>query len=133
MFMRLYGISYSQFRRLKEHYEKHGICPRQHGNTKRLPENTLSQSTVEDLHSFLANYVEENAIMLPGRIPEYKSDDIKILSSSETKISVWRVYRSASSVVGGVLSQHSRCQANDGPLHDLSTEHKQTSTGCQSF
>lgn len=95
MFMRLYGISYSRFRRLKEHYEKHGICPRQHGNTKRLPENTLSQSTVEDLHSFLANYVEENAITLPGRIPGFKSDDIKILSSSETKMSVWRVYSSA--------------------------------------
>ena len=56
MFLHFYGISYLRFRRLKEHYEQHGISPRQHGNTKRLPQNTLPQSTIEDVHSFLANY-----------------------------------------------------------------------------
>ena len=34
----------------------------------------------------------ENAIVLPGRIPGFKSDDVKVLSSNETKTSVWRVY-----------------------------------------
>ena len=34
MFLHLYGVSYSRFRRLKEHYEKQGIAPRQHGNAK---------------------------------------------------------------------------------------------------
>ena len=72
-----------------------GICPRIHGNTKRLPENTLSQATVEGVCTFLTNYVEENAISLPGRIPGFKSDDIKVLSSSESKIGVWRVYEAA--------------------------------------
>ena len=95
MFLHFYGISYSRFRRLKEHYEQHGISPRQHGNTKRLPENTIPQETIENVHSFLANYVEENAIVLPGRIPGFKSDDVKVLSSSETKIGVWRVYEKA--------------------------------------
>lgn len=92
MFMLFYGISYSRFRRLKEHYEQHGICTRSHGNTKRLPENTLPQSTVEDVCAFLSNYVEENAITLPGRIPGFKSDDIKVLPSCETKMGVWRSY-----------------------------------------
>ena len=95
MFLQFYGISYSRFRRLKEHYEQHGISPRQHGNTKRLPQNTLPQSTIEDVHSFLANYVEENAIVLPGRIPGFKNDEVKVLSSSETKIGVWRKYETA--------------------------------------
>ena len=44
---------------------------------------------VEDVKSFLMNYVEEKAISLPGRIPDYKSNDIKLLSASETKMSVW--------------------------------------------
>ena len=92
MFLRLYGISYSRFRRLKEHYESHGISQRTRGNHKRLPSNTLPQMVVEDVNSFLANYVEENAISLPGRIPGYKNDDIKLLSSSETNMSVWRDY-----------------------------------------
>ena len=97
MFLHFYGISYSRFRRLKEHYEQHGISPRQHGNTKRLPQNTLPQSTIEDVHSFLANYVEENAIVLPGRIPGFKNDEVKVLSSIETKIGVWQKYETAKS------------------------------------
>ena len=95
MFLHLYGLSDSRFRRLKEHYQTYGICPRIHGNTKRLPENTLSQVTVEGVRTFLTNYVEENAISLPRRIPGFKSDDIKVLSSSESKIGVWRVYEAA--------------------------------------
>ena len=61
MFLHLYGISYSRLRRLKEHFETHGIYPRTHGNTKRLPSNTLPQSTTENVHNFLTNYVEEHA------------------------------------------------------------------------
>lgn len=64
MFLHLYGISYSRLRQLKEHYETHGIYPRTHGNTKRLPSNTLPQSTTENVHNFLTNYVEENALIL---------------------------------------------------------------------
>ena len=67
-------------------------------NTKRLPENTLPQSTKKDVHSYIANYVEENAISLPGRIPGFKSDEVKVLPSSETKIGVWRVYETACKV-----------------------------------
>ena len=92
MFLHFYGISYSRVRRLKDHYEQHGICARSHGNTKRLPENTLPKSAIEDVHTFLVNYVEENAITLPGRIPGFKSDNVKVLPSCETRMSVWRAY-----------------------------------------
>lgn len=95
MFLIFYGLSYSRFRRLKDHYENHGISQRSHGNSKRLPSNTLPQAVVEDVKSFLTNYVEENAIQLPGRIPGYKNEEIKLLSSSETKMSVWRHYTAA--------------------------------------
>ena len=95
MFLCFYGVSYSRFRRLKDHYEKHGISLRQHGNTRRLPDNALPQSTIEDVHSFMSNYVEENAIVLPGRIPGFKSDEVKVLHSSETKMGAWHVYKSA--------------------------------------
>lgn len=95
MFLHLYGISYSRFRRLKEHYEEHGISQRAHGNRKKLPHNTLPQAVAEDVKNFLSNYVEENAILLPGRIPGFKNDDIKLLSSSDTKMSVWRTFKRA--------------------------------------
>ena len=92
MFLHFYGLSDSRFRRLKEQYQNHGISPRTHGNAKRLPQNTLPQSAIEAVDTFLSNYVKENAICLPGRIPGFKNDDIKVLSSSESKTSVWRAY-----------------------------------------
>ena len=93
MFLNLYGIGYSRFRRLKEHYEANGLSLRLHGNSKRLPPNTLPQAVTEDVKNFLTNYVEENAVLLPGRIPGFKKDDIKLLSSSDTKMSVWREFK----------------------------------------
>ena len=35
----------------------------------------------------------KNAILLPGRIPGYKRDDIKLLPSSCTKRAVWLLYQ----------------------------------------
>ena len=95
MFLNLYGISYSRFRRLKDHYGENGISLRVHGNRKRLPHNTTPQAVNEDVKSFLTNYVEENAVLLPGRIPGFKNDDIKLLSSSDTKMAVWREFKKA--------------------------------------
>ena len=92
MFLKLYGISDARFRSLKEHYEIYGIYPRTHGNTKRMPSNTLTYATVEDIKTYISNYVEENGVLLPGRVPGYKNDDIKLLPSCETKKSVWKCY-----------------------------------------
>ena len=100
MFLTLYGLSYSRFRRLKEHYYDNGLAPRTHGNTKRLPPNTLPQAVVEDVKNFLENYAEENAIALPGRIPGYKDEHIKLLSSHETKAGVWRQFETACKEAG---------------------------------
>ena len=66
MFLHVYGISKSRFQRLLEHYQNHGISLRVHGNSKRLPHNTLPQSVAEDVKNFLSNYAEENAVLLPG-------------------------------------------------------------------
>ena len=96
----LYGLSYSRLRRLKEHYEQHGIYPRTHGNSKKLPSNMLPQIVTENVNFLLTNYIEENAIVLPGRIPGFKRDNVKVLSSSETKMSVWRTYNSVCEASG---------------------------------
>ena len=48
-----------------------------------------TQAVSEDVNNFLTNYVQENTVLLPGRIPGFKNDNIKLLSSRDTKISVW--------------------------------------------
>lgn len=68
-----------------------------HGNSKRLPHNMLPQAVAEDIKNFLSNYVhvDENVVLLPGRIPGYKNDNIKLLSSCDTKMSVWKTFKRA--------------------------------------
>ena len=92
MFLNLYGISKSRFQRLLDHYQNHGIFLWTHGNSKRLPHNRLPQAVSEDVKNFLSNYVDENAVLLPGRIPGFKNEDIQLLSSSDTKMNVWNSF-----------------------------------------
>ena len=82
MFLNLYGISKSLFQRLLDHWQNYGMSViRTHGNSKRLPHNTLLQAVSENVKNFLSNYIDENAVLLPGRITGYKNDDIRLLSS----------------------------------------------------
>lgn len=81
----LYGIGKDRLRLVKEHYLSNGLETRVHGNRKRLPHNYISIEAVNKIVKFLQNYTEENAILLPGRIPGYKRDDIKLLPSSCSK------------------------------------------------
>ena len=100
MFSHLYRISYSRFCRLKEHHEEHGLAQRVHGNCKKLPHNALPQAVSADIRNFLTNYVEENAVLLTGRIPGFKKDDIRLLLSSETKMNVWHAFKRACKETG---------------------------------
>lgn len=81
----LYGIGKDRLRLVKEHYLSNGLETRVHGNRKRLPHNYVSIEVINNVVKFLQNYAEENAILLPGRIPGYKRDDIKLLPSSCSK------------------------------------------------
>lgn len=70
---------------LKTHYVVVGLTFRQHGNHNRLPHNAMSFEDTKYVLRFLQNYAELHAILLPGRIPSYKRDDLVLLPSSTTK------------------------------------------------
>ena len=50
--------------------------------------------------TFITNYAEQHALVLPGRVPGFKRSDIRLLPSSETKASVWRLYKAAMDATG---------------------------------
>ncbi|ELT92117.1 hypothetical protein CAPTEDRAFT_199988 [Capitella teleta] len=50
--------------------------------------NTLSYEDIRKIVAFFINYAEENALHLPGRMPGYRKDDITLLPSSHSKVSV---------------------------------------------
>ena len=69
----------------KASYLATGLTTRVHGNAKRLPKHALRLDEVKNLVTFLGNFAEKNAILLPGRIPGYKHDDLQLLPSNTTK------------------------------------------------
>jgi hypothetical protein len=64
------------------------------GGRRKSP-RLLSHDDIEKVVKFISNYAEDHAIILPGRIPGYKDFKMKLLPSSTTKASVFRLYRSA--------------------------------------
>ena len=60
--------------------------------TDYLPMLLIKPDDVQKVVEFISNYVEDHAIMLPGRIPRYKQTDIQLLPSNTTKMIVWCAY-----------------------------------------
>ena len=78
MFQFLHAIGNLRLNSLIANFRHHGLTPRIHGNTKKRPHNALSLSSIEHFVKFLLNYSDQNAILLPGRIPGYHKMDIKL-------------------------------------------------------
>ena len=91
-FLFLHTISAKRFKNLKASFTNNGLSPRVHGNTKRLPPNTISFVDTKRVVQFITTYAETHAILLPGRIPGYKRSDLQLLPSSTTKRNVWLLY-----------------------------------------
>lgn len=81
------------FQAIKASFESNGLCPRRHPYVK--PWHALRLPDIQYIVSFIRNYVEDNVILLPGRIPGYKRDNLVLLPSSTTKKAVWGLYHTA--------------------------------------
>ena len=66
-------------------YLQNGTKPRIHKNTKRLPPKATSWEDNVTFLKFMENYAEANAILLLGKIPGYRHDDLKRLPCDLTK------------------------------------------------
>ena len=81
----MYYAGKDRFMALKASYLATGLTTRIHGNVRRTPKHALKLYEVKNLVTFLNNFAEKNAILLPGRIPGYKRDDLQLLPSNTTK------------------------------------------------
>ena len=81
----LHGIGSHRVKHVKASYLMHGLATRVHGNSNKAPANTLSYQSICHLVKFIQNYAEQHAILLPGRIPQLKKDDVKLLPCSDSK------------------------------------------------
>ena len=81
---------------------------RVHGNSKRLPSSTSSVETVENVVKFIMNIAEEQALILPGRVPGFKRVDVKLLPSVLTKYSLWKTYEGICASQGHISVGYSK-------------------------
>ena len=80
------------------HLLQNGLTSRVHGNTRRLPAHALSLGDRQQMMQFVSNCAETHAILLPGRVPGYKRDDVQFVPASTTKRQVWMLYESLHSL-----------------------------------
>ncbi len=93
----LHVISQDKLTALLKWYKDNGLQPRRQKKSggRVHSSRVLSFQDVQNVVTFLLNYAEVNAIVLPGRIATFKRWDVKVLPSSETRSSVWRKYSAA--------------------------------------
>ena len=90
-FMFAHAIGTKHFKNLVTHFNQNGLTPRTHGNSKRLPANTVPLSVSKDIVQFISNFATVHALPLPGRMPGVFSDEKALLVPSS--MSKWYVYR----------------------------------------
>ena len=62
-----------------------------------LPHKTTKISDITNVVRYILHYAEDHFVHRPGRIPDYKRDDLQLLPSSTTKREVWQLYHSTAS------------------------------------
>jgi len=125
-FLFLHGVGSCRLKAIKSHYLANGLVPRRHGNTGRVPSNTLSLEDAQHVVHFILHYAEANAILLPGRIPGYKRDDVQLLPCSTTRRSVWLIYQEARELLYKMAAYSTFCKLWKDLLPQIVVAHPMT-------
>ena len=90
-FAHVFGLK--RFKNLVSHFEKNVLVSQVHGNTKRLPANTIPFAKTQSIVQFIQHFATVHALPLPGRLPGQYSDEKALLLLSHTsKRYVYRQY-----------------------------------------
>ena len=98
--MFLHSLKKDKLEDLSNHLKKNGVTPRVHGNKSRQPRHALKFDEIQRVISFIINYAEQHAIILPGRHPRHWITDAKLLPTSCTKHHVFQLYKEAAATNG---------------------------------
>ena len=97
----VYSISTDRLTALVKWYRENGLQPKEkrnagHDNNTRAYSLDDTKRTV----AFISNYADDHALVLPGRVPGFQRDDIRLMPSCETKVKVHAAYTTAMSNLG---------------------------------
>lgn len=92
-FLFLLGISQDLLTRLHKHYQAEGLTPsRRKTGGRKNNTRCLTFNDTARVVRFIKNYAEDHAVCLPGRVPGFKREDIRLLPSSSPKSCIYRLY-----------------------------------------
>ena len=89
----MHGIGHKRLRLLQKRVATYGIQPVEHGNTGRVPRSKVQTFTdIKYVITFLQNYAENNAVILPGRVASHRISSLQLVPSWETKKRIHELY-----------------------------------------
>ena len=88
-----YSVCNDTLNRLSKHYQAEGLTPikRKKGTNMNHP-HRLSLDDTRRIQTFITNFAEDHAVALPGRVPGFRQEDIRLLPSSYPKCCKHRLY-----------------------------------------
>jgi len=90
----LLRISQDRLSSLQKWYKAEGLVPKEKKSGGRA--NNRRSLVIDDVKrvvQFVIGYAHDHALVLPGRVPGFKREDIKLLPSSHGKGKVYASYR----------------------------------------
>jgi len=91
-----HDISRRVTRDLKQQFELHGLEPKVHGNVfKTSMAKALPIDIRHNVVKFIENYALTHALVLPGRTPGTKNQDVLVLPCGSTKKKIYDLYVAA--------------------------------------
>ena len=93
-FLFLHGIGRKRLRLLRKRVITFGIAPVKHGNAGKKPANACRMEDAEKVVTFLRNYAENNALVLPGKTKGVRTSNSRtmLLPSWESKKEIHQKY-----------------------------------------
>ncbi|KAL8617462.1 hypothetical protein ACOMHN_018943 [Nucella lapillus] len=87
------SISRNLLTRLSKHYQTEGLAqPSKKSGGRRSNTRSLKYQDTEAVKKFICHYAEDHAVSLPGRLPGFKREDIRLLPSAIPKSGIYRQY-----------------------------------------
>jgi hypothetical protein len=87
-----YCVGREKLMKIGQFLDENGLNPRVHGNKNKLPPNALQFNDREHIKQFLLRYAKENAMPLPGRLPNHRQSKVLLLPSDKRQADVHEAY-----------------------------------------